>query len=168
MTKDTPCEILHTVLLGTVKYLMRATVPRLTVQQKADLERWLGAANMVGIGDGESFRSNYAMRHAQSLVGKDFKRLAQIMPWALQQISAPRELVETWRLQGQLAAALHVPVLGRSSLAQWTVSLFPISSRSRATDARIQAMLSDRLPLTMIHRRICAVSCGHSSSPMRA
>ncbi|KAL9936771.1 hypothetical protein V8E36_004006 [Tilletia maclaganii] len=146
VTKDTPCEILHTVLLGTVKYLIRATVPRLTVQQKADLERWLGAANMVGIGDGESFRGNYAMRHAQSLVGKDFKRLAQIMPWALQQISAPRELVETWRLQGQLAAALHVPVLGRSSLAQWTAHLRSLMRAFFVSYARIVPTALPRKP----------------------
>ncbi|KAL9935794.1 hypothetical protein V8E36_005371 [Tilletia maclaganii] len=146
VTRDLPCEILHTVLLGTVKYLMRATVTRLTAQHKADLGHWLEEANMTGIGDSIRFRGKYALKHAQSLVGKDFKRLTQIMPWALQQITAPEELIEAWTLQGQLAAALHVPVLKRSRLAEWITHLRSLMQAFFVSYARIVPAALPRKP----------------------
>ncbi|KAL9939339.1 hypothetical protein V8E36_002152, partial [Tilletia maclaganii] len=146
VTQDLPCEILHTVLLGTVKYLMRATVSRLTAQQKADLGRWLGEANMTGIGDSIRFRGKYAIKHAQSLVGKDFKRLTQIMPWALQQIQASEELTEAWSLQGRLAAALHVPVLKRNSLVAWTTHLRSLMQAFFVSFARVDPKALPRKP----------------------
>ncbi|KAL9931874.1 hypothetical protein V8E36_009189 [Tilletia maclaganii] len=83
VTQDFPCEVLHTILLGTVKYLARQTLKDMTANQKERLVQWLNEANMDGIGDGVKIRGAYMAKHVQSLVGKDLKRLCQVMHWAL-------------------------------------------------------------------------------------
>ncbi|KAK0552899.1 hypothetical protein OC844_006377 [Tilletia horrida] len=119
VTKDLPCDILHTLLLGTVKYLTRATTAMLKASEKEQLAKWLSMANIEGIGDGKQLRGEYLMRHSQSLVGKDFKKLSQVMHWALSQLGADPHLCQAWYAQGILSAALHAPVVERAQWSQW-------------------------------------------------
>ncbi|KAE8248051.1 hypothetical protein A4X06_0g3997 [Tilletia controversa] len=116
VTKHLPCEILHTVLLGTVKYLNRATMKLLSEGQKKELVAWLTEANTQGIGQ---LQAGYLVKHSGSLVEREMKQLCQVMPWALQQIKVDPNVVEVWRAQAILAAGLHSPTLQRSSMTQW-------------------------------------------------
>ncbi|KAK0522719.1 hypothetical protein OC842_006384 [Tilletia horrida] len=121
---DLPCEILHTVLLGTVKYLTRATFQAITSDQKAQLGQWIAAANTKGISDGSQLQGEYLVRHHRSMVGKDFKRLCQVLPWVLARIGASAELQAAWEAQGSLAAALHARTIPRATLADWKEHLY--------------------------------------------
>ncbi|KAL9939209.1 hypothetical protein V8E36_002022 [Tilletia maclaganii] len=123
ITEDLPCEILHTILLGTVKYLARETFKTLSSTSKSSLTQWLGEANMQGIGGGSRLTGAYMVKHVRSLVGKDLKRLGQVMHWALEQIDSSPDLQEAWKAQGELAAALYAPVLFRSKEHQWDIHL---------------------------------------------
>ncbi|KAL9940827.1 hypothetical protein V8E36_000315 [Tilletia maclaganii] len=109
ITEDLPCEILHTILLGTVKYLARETFKTLSSTSKSSLTQWLGEANMQGIGDGSRLTGAYMVKHVRSLVGKDLKRLGQVMHWALEQIDSSPDLQEAWKAQGELAALCMRP-----------------------------------------------------------
>ncbi|KAE8241186.1 hypothetical protein A4X13_0g7528, partial [Tilletia indica] len=119
VTRHLPCEILHTVLLGTVKYLTHATMTALSEQKKDDLATWLSEADMSNISKGKKLRARYLVKHHQSLVGKDLKTLAQTMQWALVQSGADPDLCQAWQAKGALAAALHVPVFERETLEDW-------------------------------------------------
>ncbi|KAL9935948.1 hypothetical protein V8E36_005525 [Tilletia maclaganii] len=123
ITEDLPCEILHTILLRTVKYLARETFKTLSTTSKSSLTQWLGEANMQGIGDGSRIMGAYMVKHVRSLVGKDLKRLGLVMHWALEQIDASQDLQEAWKAQGELTAALYAPVLFRSKKDQWDTHL---------------------------------------------
>ncbi|KAL9934049.1 hypothetical protein V8E36_007131 [Tilletia maclaganii] len=123
ITEDLPCEILHTIFLGTVKYLARETFKTLSSTSKSSLTQWLGEANMQGIGDGSRLTGAYMVKHVRSLVGKDLKRLGQVMHWALEQIDSSPDLQEAWKAQGERAAALYAPVLFRSKEHQWDIHL---------------------------------------------
>ncbi|CAD6946649.1 unnamed protein product [Tilletia caries] len=116
VTKHLACEILQTVLLGTVKYLNRATMKLLSEGQKKELVAWLTEANTQGIGQ---LQAGYLVKHSGSLVEREMKQLCQVMPWALQQIKVDPNVVEVWRAQAILAAGLHSPTLQRSSMTQW-------------------------------------------------
>ncbi|KAL9938883.1 hypothetical protein V8E36_002602 [Tilletia maclaganii] len=123
VTRDIPCEILHTILLGPVKYLARRTLKHMTAEDKTKLAQWLSAASTVGISDGERLRGSYMIKHIQSLVGKDFRRLAQTMHWALQQVKVDEPVRAAWKALGELAAAMYSPVLYRGTMDEWKLHL---------------------------------------------
>ena len=85
---------------------------------------------MQGIGDGSRLTGAYMVKHVRSLVGKDLKRLGQVMHWALEQIDSSPDLQEAWKAQGERAAALYAPVLFRSKEHQWDVSVFQVSTHA--------------------------------------
>ncbi|KAJ3382985.1 hypothetical protein HDU80_001363, partial [Chytriomyces hyalinus] len=109
---DTPVEILHCVLLGLVKYFMRATIDGLTVEKKDILKACLEGvrqdrfpAKIVG----QTF-----VKYAHSLNGKDFRLFVQAAPFALQNV-VTRELLDTWVALSHLVAHLymsHIDVTG--------------------------------------------------------
>ncbi|CAD6891577.1 unnamed protein product [Tilletia caries] len=70
VTQSTPVEVLHTFLLGPVKYLLRATKRNMTPRQLDLLQIQLEALNTDGLPCGKTFRAAYIIKHADSLVGK--------------------------------------------------------------------------------------------------
>ncbi|KAL9939074.1 hypothetical protein V8E36_001887 [Tilletia maclaganii] len=129
VTRDLPCEILHTVLLGTVKYLARQTLKDMAADQKQRLVQWLNEVNMNGIGDGAKIMGAYMAKHVQSLVGKDLKRLCQVMHWALTHTDVDEKVVSACKAQGELAAALYSPELRRSESETWKTHLTSLLQR---------------------------------------
>ncbi|KAG8789992.1 hypothetical protein FRC12_013003 [Ceratobasidium sp. 428] len=103
--KDTPTEILHTVLLSVVKYFWGQTAFILAKShQMCTLEARLDALDISGLSI-DSTSARYMCHYTGSLVGKHFKILAQLMPFACFDL-IEANLMEVWLLLGRLAVLL--------------------------------------------------------------
>ncbi|KAJ7829031.1 hypothetical protein B0H14DRAFT_3718234 [Mycena olivaceomarginata] len=92
--KDTPIEILHTILLGVVKYVWHITPHRL-------------ATNVDGLSI-HAIRSSYIMQYAGSLIGRQFKTLVQTNIFHIQSLVGDMKF-KAWKAVGELSALLWVP-----------------------------------------------------------
>ncbi|KAJ3242554.1 hypothetical protein HDU77_010733 [Chytriomyces hyalinus] len=102
---DTPIEILHCVLLGIVKYLLRATVEGLSTDKKQELKACLEGVWEDGLPS--KIYGHTMVHHVKSLNGKDFRLFVQVAPFALSNVVA-KELHQTWVSLSHLAAHLYM------------------------------------------------------------
>ncbi|KAL7746145.1 hypothetical protein RI367_008537 [Sorochytrium milnesiophthora] len=77
---DTPVEVLHTVLLGPVKYVLQTLVKSITIEQKSTLRRRFNVLNADGFLRNISGRA--LVHHVGSLVGRDHKDFVHVAPFA--------------------------------------------------------------------------------------
>ncbi|KAG1894190.1 uncharacterized protein F5891DRAFT_961838 [Suillus fuscotomentosus] len=103
MHLDTPTEILHTILLGVVKYFWGQTVFLL---EKAKLlhifQSRLNSVDRDGM-NAPSLNADYICHYKGSLIGKHFKSLAQVMPFLIHDL-IPRMVLNGWSVIGELVA----------------------------------------------------------------
>ncbi|KAG1724735.1 hypothetical protein EDB19DRAFT_1644397 [Suillus lakei] len=103
MHLDTPTEILHTILLGVVKYFWGQTVFLL---EKAKLlhifQSRLESVDKDGM-NAPSLNADYICHYKGSLIGKHFKSLAQVMPFLVHDL-VPRTVVNGWSVIRELVA----------------------------------------------------------------
>ncbi|KAJ7062390.1 hypothetical protein C8F01DRAFT_1285015 [Mycena amicta] len=92
--QDTPVEILHVILLGFVKYFWQDAIARLKDPEKVILETRLSSFDVSGLGL-SPLPGHTLVRYAGSLVGRDFRTIAQVAPFVLQGLLSP-ERVEAW------------------------------------------------------------------------
>lgn len=71
-------EVLHTILLGCVKYLLKVFIPSLTQQQKKEVLARFRSIGQSGI-EGKVYGN--ICYYYKSYVGRDFKAWAQIAPF---------------------------------------------------------------------------------------
>ncbi|KAG2120425.1 uncharacterized protein F5147DRAFT_562462 [Suillus discolor] len=99
--QDTPTEILHTVLLGVVKYFWGQTVYLLEKAKLMDLfQTQLDSIVKDGL-DSPRLNADYICHYKGSLIGKHFKSLAQVMPFLIQDL-LPRTVLDGWTIIGEL------------------------------------------------------------------
>ncbi|KAI0718618.1 hypothetical protein C8T65DRAFT_737260 [Cerioporus squamosus] len=93
---DTPVKILHVVLLGFVKYFWRDAMSRLKDPEKEKLIVRLNSFDVAGLGF-PPLSGATLINFAGSLIGCDFRALAQVVPFVLHDFaSIPKESIEVW------------------------------------------------------------------------
>jgi hypothetical protein len=103
--RDTPTEILHTVLLGVVKYFWGQSVFVLDKAKKLmEFERRLASANIAGL-NLPQIDAQYMRQHRGSLIGKHFKAIVQLMNFLCYDL-LPEPVQEAWFLLGRLCSLL--------------------------------------------------------------
>lgn len=103
--KDTPTEILHTILLGIVKYFWGQTVFLLEKSKKFDV--FQSRLNSV-VQDGlniPKIPADYMCQYKGGLIGKHFKTISQIMAFTIYDL-VPREVLSAWTIIGRLTVLL--------------------------------------------------------------
>ncbi|KAI8816376.1 uncharacterized protein EV422DRAFT_477788, partial [Fimicolochytrium jonesii] len=105
---DTPVEVLHTTLLGTLKWLMRGTIPTLNDEQKGTLVVRIDNASYAGFV--MSLRGNEIVKYVGSLIGRDLKVFFQIAPFLLHGLVA-EELMSVWQAMSELSALAYASVI---------------------------------------------------------
>ena len=74
LCRSTPVELLHTLLLGPYKYLLRCLMKRLSAKEKEEIRSIVSSFNFSGF---KVKLSPKISKYFRSFVGRDFKALAQ-------------------------------------------------------------------------------------------
>jgi hypothetical protein len=108
---DTLTEILHTILLGVVKYFWGQTVWILDKSKVSALfQACLNSINTDGL-HVPSLNAEYICHYKGSLIGKHFKSLAQIIPYLIYDL-LPQTIVNSWTKIGELVMLLwHTKII---------------------------------------------------------
>ncbi|KAF7344340.1 hypothetical protein MSAN_01915000 [Mycena sanguinolenta] len=107
-SQDTPVELLHTILLGVVKYIWHI----LNTTQWSDDDRCLLAIRLQSTDISgltiPPIRANYMIQYRNNLIGKHFKTLMQMLTFHIHHMSAPEQFALV-KAAGELGARLWVP-----------------------------------------------------------
>ncbi|KAJ6583373.1 hypothetical protein DFH09DRAFT_1308895 [Mycena vulgaris] len=106
--RDSPCEILHTILLGEDKYVWHDTSKVWNDEQGALFAARLQCSSIDGL-NLPALRSQYMVQYKKSLVGKHYKALQQLSVFQFDDNLCPPALFELWKANGILGALLWYP-----------------------------------------------------------
>lgn len=102
---DRCIKILHTILLGVVKYFWAQTVK---AQDKAKafttFRARLNSIQCEGLSI-PKIPADDMCKYSGSLIGKHFKMLAQVMPYIVYDL-VPKDVLNTWNVLGNLVVLL--------------------------------------------------------------
>ncbi|KAF6765746.1 hypothetical protein DFP72DRAFT_798276 [Ephemerocybe angulata] len=106
-TQDTPVEILHTVLLGIVKYLWHHLHTTWSDAQRDLFTVRLQSTDISGLSS-PPIRAVYMMQYRNNLIGKNFKTLMQTIAFHARDITTPKQF-SLIKSVGELGALLWIP-----------------------------------------------------------
>jgi hypothetical protein len=110
---DTPVEILHTVLLGFVKYFWHDVVHNqleTNPSKKELLKTCLNSLNISGLQLGQQLSGHTLVQYAGSLTGLDFCIIAQVSPYVLYDL-VPAVCFDAWVSLSNLVPLLWQPTI---------------------------------------------------------
>ncbi|KZT33465.1 hypothetical protein SISSUDRAFT_955499, partial [Sistotremastrum suecicum HHB10207 ss-3] len=120
-TDDMPCEVLHIILLGIVKYFWRDAISRLTDAKKSVLSHRLSSISVESLGpDVSPIQGDTWVKYAGSLVGRDFRLISQVAIFALYDM-LPASILAAWSALGRLVPLVYMPEI--ENLADYLNSL---------------------------------------------
>jgi hypothetical protein len=106
-SQDTPVEILHTILLGIVKYLWHNLHTSWSEAQQNLFVIRLQSSDIDGL-TVPPIRVSYKMQYRNSLIGKYFKTVMQMMVFHVHNIVSPDQFTLIKAI-GSLGALLWIP-----------------------------------------------------------
>ena len=118
---DTPTEILHTVLLGVVKYYWAQSIWYLKNRSKSLslFQTCLASVHWSGL-NAPNMNTEYICQYHNSLIRKHYKSLAQVMPFLVFDL-VPQDILRAWNIIGTLVVLLwHTEI---EDLESYLVSL---------------------------------------------
>ncbi|KAG7097845.1 hypothetical protein E1B28_005160 [Marasmius oreades] len=105
MHQETPTEILHTVLLGVVKYFWGQTAYILEKTKDFSIfQTRLSSIDTSGLNI-PKISAEYICAYKGSLIGKHFKSLAQLMPFLIYDL-VPQKVINAWTIIGELVVLI--------------------------------------------------------------
>ncbi|KAJ7879259.1 hypothetical protein B0H14DRAFT_3082931 [Mycena olivaceomarginata] len=134
-SQDTPVELLHTILLGVVKYIWHI----LNTSQWSDADRCLLAIRLQSTDISgltvPPIRAGYMVQYKNNLIGKHFKTLMQALAFHIHHISTPEQFVLV-KAAGELGARLWVPEIDNMEdyLAQLKIAIANVLDAFDAVD----------------------------------
>ncbi|KAJ6604956.1 hypothetical protein B0H10DRAFT_1821263 [Mycena sp. CBHHK59/15] len=117
-SKDTPIEILHTILLGIVKYAWHATHTGWTPAKKSIYTDRLQVTDTMGLSI-PAIRAGYIMQFANSLIGHQFKQVTQTCVFQMYDLTDELHFA-AWKAMGELLPLLWYPEI--DNLDQYLVT----------------------------------------------
>jgi len=102
--RDTPVEVLHTVLLGTAKWLLRSTFGEMSPLMKHNVTLRLDGVSFIKIPI--KITGKYLIQHYRSFVGKEIKAITQLAPFIFIGI-LPHHWVKAWQLMAEMTAMIY-------------------------------------------------------------
>ncbi|KAJ6590924.1 hypothetical protein B0H10DRAFT_2330640 [Mycena sp. CBHHK59/15] len=106
--RDSPCEILHTILLGEDKYVWHETNKGWNDEQDALFAARLQSSSADGLSI-PPLRAQYLVQYKNSLIGKHFKSLQQLAVFHLDEKLCSPQVFDLWKANGELGAMLWYP-----------------------------------------------------------
>jgi len=157
---DTPVEILHTVLLGFVKYFWRDVVHNqlgTNTSQKDLLKTRLNSLDVSGLQIGQRVAGHTLVQYAGSLTGRDFRIIAQIAPFVLYDL-VPTASFDAWVSLSNLVPLVWQPEI--DDLDEYIVSTPSIFSDVHQCDCVFSHVLN------LQSKNLCSVpSAGPHAGP---
>ncbi|KAJ6617842.1 hypothetical protein B0H10DRAFT_1796504 [Mycena sp. CBHHK59/15] len=106
--RDSPCEILHTILLGEDKYVWHETNKGWNDEQGALFADRLQSSSVDGLSI-PPLRAPYMVQYKNSLIGKHFKTLQQLAVFHLDEKLCSPQVFNLWKANGELGALIWYP-----------------------------------------------------------
>ncbi|KZT63469.1 hypothetical protein DAEQUDRAFT_741901 [Daedalea quercina L-15889] len=103
--RETPVELLHTYLLGQVKYVWHFTHSSWSAKHLDFFATRLQASSVNGL-NVMPIRARYIVQYKDNLIGKHFKVLQQLGIFHLDDSMCPEIVQELWKATGELGALL--------------------------------------------------------------